>query len=250
MHVFVVSNRKGGTGKSSVVVNLAAAFAQRGMRVLVVDLDTQGHCAVGLGAQVQAKQPTVHDLFLSASLTLLETVVPTSVEGVHLAPASTTFDHGSGTSTTRRLADAVAKEGVALAYDIVLIDTPPSLDAVLRNGLNAAQFVLVPFIPHPLAYEGMRQLVRVLYQTMTRENKVLRILGFIPTMSAEHIKQHRTISAEVTKQFGVHRLLPPIRSDIKVAEAFAVGVPVLMHAPKSRGSQDFSRLADAILAQL
>jgi hypothetical protein len=111
-----------------------------------------------------------------------------------------------------------------------------------------ANFILVPFVPHPLSYEGLRQLMRVLFKVISRENRALKIAGFLPVMSSQQIRQHHTIRGDVSRQFGASRVLQGIRNDIALAESFAVGRPIRYHAPNSRGAKDFADLAQGILA--
>jgi chromosome partitioning protein len=243
MHVIAISNRKGGTGKTTVSVNLAAEMAYLGKRVLLIDLDSQGHCAVGLGIKPLKNEPCIHHLFIDPQIKLSDTIRPTQVANLWLAPADPLFDHGSGERDDKRLKRAMLEEGISERFELVIIDTPPSLDALLFNGLLAATRVLVPYVPHHLSFEGVRQLVRVLFKVMTRDNRELKILGFLPTMSAEHIRQHRTVTGEVSRQFGAQRVLPGIRSDIRLAEAFAAGKPIRDYAPGCRGAADFAQLA-------
>jgi chromosome partitioning protein len=243
MHVIAISNRKGGTGKTTVSVNLAAELAALGQRVLLIDLDSQGHCAVGFGIKPLPGSASVHRLFVDPAATLSEAILPTALETLWIAPADPLFDHGSGPRNDQRLRNALHNEQLAQRFDLVIIDTPPSLDALLVNGLMAASRVLVPYVPHFLSYEGVRQLMRVLFRIMTKGNRNLKILGFLPTMAAEHIRQHRAVTLEVRQQFGAHRVLPGIRNDIRLAEAFAAGQPVRLYAPKSRGATDFAQLA-------
>lgn len=244
MHVLAISNRKGGTGKTTVSVNLAAALAQSGWRVLLIDLDSQGHCAVGLGLKTDApQQASVHDLFTSAQARLCDAIVPSALPTLWLAPANPRFDHGEGERDDTRLRRAIADEGLTQRFDLIVIDTPPSMDALLMNALLAATRVLVPYVPHPLSFEGLRQLVRALFPIMTRHNRGLKLLGFLPTMAADHIRQHRDTSGRVSSEFGAERGLPAIRSDIRLAEAFGAGAPVCLYAPRCRGAEDFAALA-------
>ncbi len=247
--MIAVCNRKGGAGKTTTAVNLASELAALGQRVLLVDLDSQGHCAVGLGLKVAPGAATVHALFgeAGAGLGLMETVQASSVERLWLAPADQLFEHGSGTRDPMRLAQALAADELAGHFDLVILDTPPSLDILLLNALSAAHWVLVPYIPHPLSFEGIRQLMRILFKVMSVQNPGLKILGFLPMTAADHIRQHRSISADVSRQFGAHRVLGGIRNDIKLAEAFAVGKPVRYYAPGCRGAQDFAALAASLL---
>jgi chromosome partitioning protein len=250
MHVIAISNRKGGTGKTTVSVNLAAEMAHLGQRVLLIDLDSQGHCAVGLGIKPQKGEPCIHHIFIDPLIKLSTTIRPTGLENLYLAPADPLFDHGSGERDDMRLKRAMQDEGLSERFDLVIIDTPPSLDALLFNGLLAATRVLVPYVPHHLSFEGVRQLVRVLFKVMTRDNRELKILGFLPTMSAEHIRQHRAVTGEVSRQFGAARVLPGIRNDIRLAEAFAVGKPIREYAPSCRGAADFAQLAKELQSGL
>ena len=250
MHIIAVSNRKGGTGKTTVSVNLAAELAALGQRVLLIDLDSQGHCAVGFGLPPSLMQGSVHRLFVDPSATLSEAIRPTALETLWIAPANPLFDHGSGQRNDLRLRNAIIDEKLAERFDLIVIDTPPSLDALLVNALLAATRVLVPYVPHYLSYEGVRQLVRVLFKIMTHDNLNLKILGFLPTMAADHIRQHRSVTREVGHQFGAHRVLPGIRNDIRLAEAFAAGQPIRLYAPKCRGATDFAQLAELIATVL
>ena len=249
-HVIAVSNRKGGTGKTTVSVNLAAEFAARGRRVLLVDLDTQGHCAVGVGLVVKRDDATVHQIFIDSDIQLASVIRETAFANLFIAPADQRFDHGSGSRDATRLARALAEEAIAARFDIVILDTPPSLDNLLLNALTAANWLLVPYVPHHLSLEGVRHLMRVLFKVKSDSNPALQILGFLPTAVAENIRLHRTVTSEVGRQFGTLRVLNGIRSDIRLAESFMAGKPICHYAPICRGAQDFSRLADCLLPTL
>lgn len=245
--ILVVTNRKGGTGKTATAVNLSAELAARGQRILLVDLDTQGHCAVGVGVRVQKGEPTVHDLFARGA-PLAPALRTTKWENLDLLPADTLFEHGSGSRDETLLRHALGAEGLHERYDTIVLDTPPSLDILLLNSLHAADRVLVPFLPHFLAGEGVRQLARVLFQVArTREDQGLRLLGFLPIMCDTRIGQHKQVLGGVAHQFGASRMLPGIRNDIRVAESFAAGKPVRYFAPKSRAAEDYQAVTEILL---
>lgn len=250
MRVLAITNRKGGAGKTTVAVNLAAELAGRGQRVLLVDLDSQGHCAVGLGHKPAAGSATVHGLFEDPGLALSDVVVPTALDNLWLAPANPLFDHGAGERNPQRLRQALRHPELEARFDLAILDTPPSLDNLLLNALVAADRVIVPYVPHPLSYDGVRQLSRVLFRVMTGSNRTLKILGFVPNVSADHIRQHRQVTGDVGHQFGHERLLPAIRNDIRLAEAFAAGQPIQRYAPRTRGAEDFAALATEVLRRL
>ncbi len=242
----VITNRKGGTGKTTTSVNLAAEFAARGQRVLLIDLDTQSHCAVGLGIAVGRGEATVHDLLLDPALRLRSLIRSTQWPGLDLVPADPLFDHGAGQGDQARLANALKDEGLLADYDLILLDTPPSLDMLLMNALLAAQRVLVPFVPHVLSGEGIKSLARVLFKVSAGANPELRLLGFLPLMLDRRIGHQRSMTDGVAHQFGARRMLSGVRGDIKLVEAFAHHMPVRYHAPKSRGAEDYARVAHEV----
>ena len=246
---FVVSNRKGGTGKTTVTVNLASELASLGKRVLLVDLDTQSHCAVGLGIKVTKDMPTVHDIFRNANAKLATAIQKTAFENLSLAPANPLYEHGEGLRHEGLLKQALAEEEIVNNFDVVILDTPPSHDILLLNALVAANWVVVPYMPHPLASEGARQLMRVLFKVISGSNQQLKLAGFLPMMASDSIRIHRAVIKDVTHQFGASRMLPGIRNDIRLAESFGVGKPIRYFAPKSRGAEDFAKLG-AVLVQL
>jgi chromosome partitioning protein len=230
-------------------VNVAAELSAQGQRVLLIDLDTQGHCAVGLGFKPRRDTPTVHG-FLAGHHGLRRAVVESSWPGLHLIAADPLFEHGGVGAGELLLRDALLTEGLLDDYDTIILDTPPSLDGLLINALCAADRVLVPFVPHYLSGEGVRQLARLLFRVASRGlNERLKVLGFLPVMVDLRIGQHREVNANLSHQFGAARLLPGIRTDIKVAEAFGVGKPVRAHAPFSRAAVDYA-LAVKVLEKL
>ena len=244
--IVVVTNRKGGTGKTTTSVNLAAECAALGQRVLLIDMDTQGHCAVGLGIVPAKDAPTAHSLFLSAEARLADAIHATAWPNLDLVPANPMFEHDSGAGEPTRLADALRGEGLIERYDLILIDSPPSLDGLLMNALCAAKRVLVPFVPHHLSAEGVRSLARVLFKVASGPNPELKLLAFLPVMLDRRIGHHRSVSEGVARQFGQERLLTGIRNDIKLAEAFGKRRPVRAYMPGCRGAEDYALAAREI----
>jgi chromosome partitioning protein len=248
--IIVVTNRKGGTGKTTTSVNLAAEFAAQGRRVLLIDIDTQGHCAVGLDISPAKDALTVHSLFQSAASRLTDAVYQTAWPNLDLVPANPLFEHGSGSGDPFRLATALHEEGLTERYDVILIDTPPSLDDLLMNALCAARKVLVPFVPHHLSGEGMRNLARILFRVASESNTDLKLLAFLPIMLDRRIGQHRSVTEGVARQYGQGRLLSGIRTDIKLAESFARRRPVRAYMPNCRGAEDYALAASEIIDRL
>ncbi len=250
MKVIVISNRKGGAGKTTAAVNLAAEFSASGKKTLLIDMDTQGHCSVGLGITNVQKGKTVHVLFTDNTVSLNDLIIQTPFENLDLIPADPLFNHGKGSSSPYMLKEAVRGNSDLKKYDIILIDTPPSLDSLLVNSLVAADRVLIPFIPYQLSYEGIKQLIRALYPIMMKDNPGLKILGFLPSMASDRTRFHIKIKGKIAAEFGNAKLLPPIHNTVRLAEAFAAGRPVRYYAPKSRGAEDYRKAAGEILKLL
>ena len=238
--ILAITNRKGGSGKTSTSVNIAAEFAARGQRVLLIDLDTQSHCAIGLGIAIARDAPTIHG-FMEGKNTLSQAISPSRWPGLDLIPGNPLADHGTGIYSETHLRDALFQPEINTCYDWVVLDTAPSLDTLLINALRAADRVLVPFVPHYLGAEGVRQLSRLLFRMVSRgNNDQLTLLGFLPVMQDARVGLHREMIQSLIQQFGEDRLLPGVRNDIRVAEAFAVGQPLRVFAPKCRAASDYA----------
>ncbi|MCI4412202.1 MAG: ParA family protein [Thiotrichales bacterium] len=247
--VLTISNRKGGTGKTTTSVNIAAEAAQRGLRVLLVDLDTQGHSNLGFGVSVNKGQITAHDVFRNASpLGLLEkAIVPTTFNNLWLAPADHSFDGLDATQELNRLRQEIMQPEIASRFDLIVLDTPPSLDILLMNAMAAANAVLVPVLPHILSSEGVKQLIRLFFRIATSVNSDLKLMGFVPVMLNLRTLLHRDVMDSLAKQYGKERIFRGIRTDISLAEAFGKGQPIQLYDPHSRGAQDYRYLWEEML---
>jgi chromosome partitioning protein len=242
--ILAMTNRKGGSGKTACSVNISAEFAARGQRVLLIDLDTQSHCAIGLGIALERSAPTIHG-FMEGNNTLSQAICSSQWPGLDLVPGNPLADHGTRKYNETHLRDALCLPEISASYDWIVLDTAPSLDTLLINALRAADRVLVPFVPHYLGAEGVRQLSRLLFRIVSHgDNDNLNLLGFLPVMQDLRVGLHREMILSLSQQFGQERLLPGVRNDIRVAEAFAVGQPLRVFAPKCRGVADYAEVVD------
>jgi chromosome partitioning protein len=249
--VLAVVNQKGGVGKTTTSVNLAAAFAQAGRRVLLVDLDPQGNATMGSGVDKRSLARTVYHVLLGlAELGGVRLRVERG--GFDLLPANRDLAGAEvelvelqGRET--RLKDAL--ERVAHEYDFVLIDCPPSLSLLTVNALTAAQRVLIPMQCEYYALEGLSDLVGTIKRVRSNLNPQLEIAGLLRTMYDPRNTLSQQVSQQLEQHFGekVYRTLVP--RNVRLAEAPSYGVPAVLWDAASKGAQAYLALAAEILAQ-
>jgi len=245
MLIITIANRKGGSGKTTTAVNLATQWGEKGFKTLVIDLDTQGHSALGLGCVYKIDSAkTVHELFRNPELSLRHVVHDTIAKNVSLVPADVDFVVTD--MDELRLRNAIYSDNNDQVFDRVVIDTPPTLDGLLYNGLAAANGVVVPFVPHHLAEVGVKQLAKLFYQVATQHNPDLSLFGLLPIMYDRKIKLHQRVLKALGKQFGIKRVMRGIRTNIKLAEAFEAGKPIIQFAPHCPGAMDYQLMAEEL----
>ncbi|MBE7204658.1 MAG: ParA family protein [Parafilimonas terrae] len=247
--ILAVANRKGGTAKTTTAVNLAAALGARGQKVLLVDLDTQGHAGLGFGIRAAPGEPTAHDLYKPAGTAELGRAIrSTAVENVDVLPADRGFSGPEGVVAPLGLANALRP--LSEAYAVTLIDTAPTADALLISALASAHHVLVPTQLHHLAVDGVGQFARSFFRVATTLNPGLRGLSILPVQVDLRITMQREALERLAARFGREHLLPGIRPDIALAEAFGREVPLRYFKPRSRAIRDFEVLCDHVMENI
>ncbi|RWX81002.1 ParA family protein [Neorhizobium lilium] len=244
--VIAIANRKGGTGKTTTAVNLAVGFAKRGVKTLLIDLDTQGHAGIGLGVVAAKTEPSAHDIFTHGPEALDKAIRSTSDTRLDIAPAYLQMFHPGEGVSPGLLAKAIALLDEKRNYGVIVIDTPPSLDALLVNALASAHGVVIPFLPHPLSAEGVHQFAKVFFSVRLSENPALKFVALTPVQANPNMVIHKSTIEALRLQFGAGRLTGPIRTDIKLAEAFAFHQSVFEYAPASRGAHDYGLLTEEL----
>jgi chromosome partitioning protein len=247
--VVAICNRKGGCGKTTTAVNLAAELGGRKIPTLVIDLDSQGHAGLGLGIVATDRSRTIHALF-GGTLDLDGALRPCVADHVHVLPADRMFEGASPQCEVRALDRLIRSPEISGRFEVVVLDTPPAFDPLLVNALTAADAVVAPIIPHALSAEGVRQLLRIFYRVATTIKPDLAMLGVLPVMYNDRIKHHRLVVDEITREIGVNKLLPAIRNDIHLAESFSARVPIRIYAPSSRGARDYTMMTDHLIENL
>jgi chromosome partitioning protein len=249
-----IANQKGGVGKTTTAINLAAALAEAGKRILIVDLDPQGNASTGLGIDARERRRTTYD-FMIEEAEVSDVIQSTGVDGVWISPATTDLASAdmelvSNEKRSFLLHDALRQPGLdAFHFDYVLIDCPPSLSLLTVNAMVAAQSVLIPLQAEFFALEGLSQLMLTIRQVRQSANPDLRIEGVVLTMSDNRNNLSQQVESDVRQTLGEIVFRTVIPRNVRVSEAPSHAVPVLTHDPASRGSQAYRALAQEMLAR-
>ena len=249
-----MANQKGGVGKTTTAVNLAACMAALGRRVLLFDLDPQANATSGLGLEKREGFSAYRVLLGEGGL--LEKVQPTSFEGLEVIPGEVDlcgldFELARAENHLQRVAQAVQPLIDAQRFDIVLVDCPPSLGVVTLNALVAAESVLVPLQCEYYALEGISMLNRVMAQLHdTGANPRLELLGVVMTMFDSRTKLSQQVLSEVREHFGERVFETMIPRSTRLAEAPSFGKPIIHYDKYSSGSAAYELLAQEVLARL
>lgn len=250
--VISVTNQKGGVGKTTTAVNLAYCIAKSGKKTLLVDFDPQGNATSGLGVDKQSLTGTMADVVME-TMTLDQVVLPTVHKNLYLAPttpllANTEVELAQADKRFSRLKAAI--DASAGEYDIVIIDSPPSLSLLTVNGLIAASYVLLPVQVEFYALEGLGQLLETMKLVRKGMNPTLELLGVLPTMIDARTTLSGQVHEEIKKHFPGKVFSTTIPRNIRLAEAPSHGLPVGVYDRFSKGARAYKALAKEVLARV
>lgn len=252
--IVAVANQKGGVGKTTTAINLAAALVERGLRVLIVDLDPQGNASTGLGVEARDRRITTYDLLMD-DVPLDDVIRNTRFERLWICPANADLSSADMQLVTNEkrsflLHDALRHPGIeAFDLDMVLIDCPPSLNLLTVNALVAADSVLIPLQSEFFALEGLSQLMLTVREVRSSANPALRIQGVVLTMYDGRNNLSLQVEADVRATLGdlVYRTVIP--RNVRISEAPSHALPVLSYDSSSRGAGAYRDLAAEVVAQ-
>jgi len=243
-----IANQKGGVGKTTTAVNLGAALAEAGFRVLVVDLDPQGNATTGLGINPRDLERSVYDALVGEQ-PLDECIEPTSLRNLFVAPAridlaGAEIELVPVMSRELRLRKAI--DAVRPDYDLILIDCPPSLGLLTVNGLAAADDVIVPIQCEYYALEGLGQLLRNVGLVRANLNPQLDVRGIVLTMHDARTKLADQVAREVRAHFGPRVYQTVVPRTVRLSEAPSFGQPIIVFDSGSRGATAYRDLAKEV----
>jgi len=249
--IFCIANQKGGVGKTTTTVNLAAGLAKLGRRVLVVDLDPQGNATMGSGIDKRTLDPSVYNVLLEGA-SIAEARRPSpkggyDVVGANRELAGAEIELVGVERRDRRLRGALAQ--VADAYDFVLVDCPPSLSLLTLNGLACAHGVVVPMQCEYFALEGLSDLVNTIKQVHANINPELEVIGILRVMFDARITLQAQVSEQLKAHFGDRVFDTVIPRNVRLAEAPSYGLPGLVFDPASKGALAFLDFAREMAAR-
>lgn len=252
-----LANRKGGSGKTTTTINLADGLARQGQRVLVLDADSQAQATISCGVLPFQLTASLYELLHMAAdnqrlKKSISEILIHNQKRFDLIPArpdlsALEIEAGHMPNGKSLMQELILE--LDADYDYILLDLPPSLGLITVNGLVAAQDLVIPMEPSFLSMDGLAQMISILYKINAELNPNLSLLGILPIKCDQRTNLARSVLAEIRQNFGEKRLLPPIRNDIKLAEAPSFGNTIFEYAPLCRGAEDYAELVRVIMTR-
>lgn len=250
--IISIANQKGGVGKTTTTINLAAALAENDFKVLVVDLDPQGNASTGLGIDMEAREFTTYELLLE-DIDLADVIQGTNVDGLQIVPATVDLSSAdielfSNEKRSFLLHDALRQPAMdGFAFDFILIDCPPSLNLLTVNAMMASHSVLVPLQTEFFALEGLSQLMLTIREVREIGNPALRIEGVVLTMYDARNNLSQQVEQDARDNLGDVVFHTRIPRNVRLSEAPSFAMPVLHYDTASKGAEAYRDLAKELI---
>ena len=252
MHVFAVVNQKGGVGKTTTSVNLAASLAAMHRRVLLIDLDAQGNATMGVGVDKHTLERSIYDVFID-DLPARSVITETSVAGLSLIGANSDLTGLELTLSERSDRETRLREALTVLqheFDVVLVDCPPALNLLTLNALVAATGLLIPMQCEYYALEGLTALLETQSRIKEHLNPKLEIIGILRTMVDMRNSLTKDVTAQLHEYFGDQVFRTMIPRNVRLAEAPSHGLPALLYDAQSVGAKTYLALAGELIGRL
>lgn len=249
--IFAFSNQKGGVGKTTTAINLAAYVAKLGKKTLLVDFDPQGNATSGFGIEKNQLEVNCYNMLMT-EVTAEQVVMPTMIDNLSIIPSNIDLAAAEVDLVSVPFRESALKRALAPIvsdYDYIFIDCPPSLGLITLNALTAANAVIIPIQSEFFALEGLVQLMNTIKIVKQRLNPQLYINGVILTMYDKRTTMSKQVTADIFKYFGDKVYPIPVQRNVKLVESPSFGVPVVLHAPHSNGALAYEALAEQFLTR-
>lgn len=249
MKTIAISNQKGGCGKTTTSVNLAAAFSKIGKRTLVIDMDAQAHASLGLGLVPDSYDHSIYEMLVNDETSSLQAIQRTYLPNLDIIPSNILLSGAEIELCDRSGREFILSsklEEIDRFYDLCIIDCSPSLSVLALNSLVASDYVLVPVQTHYYAIEGLKQLIDTIEQVQLRFNPSLQILGILLTFYESRTLLSRDVMQQMREYFGSLVFDTVIHRTVRLAEAPSAGESVLTYAPQNSGAIEYMDLAQEI----
>ena len=250
--IFAIANQKGGVGKTTTTLNLAAAIAEAGFKVLVMDLDPQGNASTGLGSHADARAFTTYDVLIGTQVEP-RFIQKTDIENIDLVPSTTDLSSAdielASAKNRSEMLRKVLNNSDLLKYDYILLDCPPSLNVLTVNALIAAHALIIPLQSEFFALEGLSQLLMSVREVRDLGNPDLRIEGVVLTMYDARNRLSLQVEEDARENLGELVFKTVIPRNVRISEAPSFAMPVLSYDSRSKGAEAYRALAQEILAR-
>lgn len=247
--VISFSNQKGGVGKTTTAINMAAYVALNGRKVLLIDFDPQGNATSGYGIEKNQLNLSCYD-FLMGECQAQQVILPTMIDGLSILPCNINLAAAEADLVSVLQRETALRRAIAPIrdnYDYIFIDCPPSLGLITLNALCAADSVIIPIQSEFFALEGLSQLMNTIRIVKQRLNSTLTINGVVLTMYDSRTTMSKQVTEELYKYFGAKIYTVPVPRNVRLVESPSYGVPIVKHAPKCTGAAAYDALAKQFL---